>query len=224
MGAEKDGKPKFFASAAAFRKWLELNHAKKQVLSVGFHNAKSDKAGLSYKEAVDEALCFGWIDGVRRSFDETRYTCRFTPRKQGSYWSAVNTRRFHELERLGQVAPPGAQVFARRDAAKTGKYSFEHEEAAFSQEQLEQFEANRPAWAFLQRAGCLVPANGDLPGPPGQEAGDPGPPPRTPDRLLGPRRTNRAARLEEIDVDTGSAVCRYTRTGAAVGRQPAVGA
>ena len=150
MSAEKDGKPRFFESAAAFRKWLELNHAKKRVLSVGFHNARSDKTGLTYKQAVDEALCYGWIDGVRRSFDETRYTCRFTPRKASSYWSAVNTRRFYELEKLGRVAKPGAEVFARRDATKTNKYSFEREQAKLSKEQLAEFRANKPAWTFFE--------------------------------------------------------------------------
>jgi hypothetical protein len=96
-----------FESQKAFRKWLEKNHDKVTELFVRFYRKDTGRGGMTYKEAVDEALCFGWIDGVRKRLDDESFSQRFTPRKKKSYWSAVNTKRFEELHALGAVAPPG---------------------------------------------------------------------------------------------------------------------
>ena len=121
--------PRFFRSAADFHRWLAKNHATADELLVGFYNQRSGKKGITYKEAVDEALCFGWIDGVRKSVDDGRYTVRFTPRRARSIWSLVNAKRVGELEALGRMAAPGREAFARRDEKRTGIYSFERERA-----------------------------------------------------------------------------------------------
>jgi len=139
-----------FASQKAFRKWLEKNHATATELWVGFYRADSGRGGLTYKEALDEALCFGWIDGVRKKVDEESYTNRFTPRKAKSYWSAVNTKRFRELQELGVIAPQGQKTFDARDAATTAKYSFERETASFDAGSEKKFRANKKAWQFFE--------------------------------------------------------------------------
>ena len=140
---------KHFATQAAFRKWLEKNHDKVKELFVGFYNQKSGRGGLTYKQALDEALCFGWIDGVRRSIDEDSYTNRFTPRKAKSYWSAINTKRYQELDAQGLVAPPGRAAFEARDAAKTAQYSFERETAELDPAMRKELEANKKAVAYF---------------------------------------------------------------------------
>ena len=140
-----------FESRKAFRKWLEKNHDKVKELYVGLYNKASGRGGLTYREALDEALCFGWIDGVRKNVDDDSYTQRFTPRKKNSYWSAVNTRRFEELQKLGMVAPPGQAAFDARDPSKTQKYSFEREQAeVFSPELEQKFRAKKKAWEFFE--------------------------------------------------------------------------
>lgn len=143
--------PLFFESRAKFRTWLEKNHDRVKELMVGFFNKQSGRGGLTYREALDEALCFGWIDGVRRRLDDDSYVQRFTPRKKKSYWSAVNTKRFEELRKLGRIAPPGLAAFEARDAAATRKYSFERKKAeAFTPEIEKQFRAKKKAWAFYE--------------------------------------------------------------------------
>jgi uncharacterized protein YdeI (YjbR/CyaY-like superfamily) len=145
-------KPRFFRTAADFRTWLEKNHARVDELTLGFYNQKSARKGISYKEAVDEALCFGWIDGVRRSLDEERYTGRFTPRRPRSIWSRVNIKRVAELEAAGRMAAPGREAFARLDPRRTGVYSFEaqRERAQLGPDLEARFRANARAWAFFQ--------------------------------------------------------------------------
>ena len=140
---------KFFKTQAAFRSWLEKHHDQEKELLVGFYNVPSGRGGLTYRQALDEALCFGWIDGVRKNVDADSYTIRFTPRKAKSYWSEVNTKRFHELVELGVVAEPGQQAFDRRDPARK-KYSFEREPAQFDAATEKQFRANKKAWAFFK--------------------------------------------------------------------------
>ena len=98
---------KFFRSAASFRRWLESNHATARELWVGFHKKSTRLGGITYPEAVDEALCFGWIDGIKKRVDEVSYTNRFTPRKRDSTWSLVNIRRVAELEQSGRMTPAG---------------------------------------------------------------------------------------------------------------------
>jgi uncharacterized protein YdeI (YjbR/CyaY-like superfamily) len=143
--------PVFFESQAKFRKWLEKNHDKVKELFVGMYNKQSGRGGLTYRQALDEALCFGWIDGVRKRIDENSFSQRFTPRTKKSYWSAVNTKRFEELQQLGVVAEPGLRAFEARDASKTQKYSFEREQAeVFSPEVEKKFRAKKKAWAFFE--------------------------------------------------------------------------
>lgn len=144
-------KPAFFDDAAAFRKWLEKNHASRDEVWVGFYKAATGRRGMSYKESVDEALCFGWIDGVRKSLDSESYVQRFTPRRARSYWSAVNTKRAQELIAEGRMHPAGQAAFDRRDAGATARYSFERESAELSSEQIAQFKRNRTAWAYFER-------------------------------------------------------------------------
>ena len=143
-------KPTFFKNSAHFRRWLERNHAKETELWAGFYKAGSGKGGLTYKEAVDEGLCFGWIDGVRKSLDADSYVQRFTPRATRSYWSAVNTRRAHELIVEGRMHASGLAVFERRDAGATARYSFERESAQLTRAQLAEFRANRAAWNYYE--------------------------------------------------------------------------
>src|SRR5215211_7559690 len=108
-------KPAFFATPAHFRKWLAKHHASDAELWVGFYKKATGKPSITWPEAVDQALCFGWIDGIRKSIDDDSYTNRFTPRRAGSIWSAVNTKRARELIELGEMQPAGAIAFAARD-------------------------------------------------------------------------------------------------------------
>ncbi|MGA2903358.1 MAG: YdeI/OmpD-associated family protein [Candidatus Korobacteraceae bacterium] len=143
-------KPTFFPSPAAFRSWLEKNHASAAELLMGFYRKDSGKGGISYPEALDEALCFGWIDGVRKRFDEASYTVRFTPRKPDSIWSAVNTKRVRELIELGRMHAAGQQVFDRRDPKKSELYSYERATCKLDSAYEKKFRANKKAWEFYQ--------------------------------------------------------------------------
>ena len=143
-------KPRFFSSPAQFRQWLEKNHDSAAELLVGFHKKDSGKKSITYPQALDEALCFGWIDGVRRSLDETSYTIRFTPRKPRSIWSNVNVRHVERLTKEGRMAEPGRKAYALRDPKRTGIYAFENEVREFSPEFEKKFRANKPAWQFFQ--------------------------------------------------------------------------
>ena len=142
--------PKFFTSPEQFRKWLERNHDRAAELLVGFHKKSSAKKSITYAEALDEALCFGWIDGVRRNFNETSYTIRFTPRKPRSIWSNVNVRHVERLQKAGRMQPPGLAAYERRDAKRTGIYSFENRPRELSAEYEKIFRQNKAAWQFFQ--------------------------------------------------------------------------
>jgi uncharacterized protein YdeI (YjbR/CyaY-like superfamily) len=143
-------KPRFFASQALFRTWLEKNHDSATELLVGFYKKGSGKGGITYQQALDEALCFGWIDGVRRSIDEERWTIRFTPRRRGSIWSAVNIARVGVLKKMGVMHTSGIEAFESRDQEKTNRYSFERQDAALDAAQEKRFRANKKAWAFWE--------------------------------------------------------------------------
>ena len=144
-------KPKYFATPAAFRAWLEAHHASRTELLVGFYKRGSGKPSITWPESVDEALCFGWIDGVRRTVDDERYTIRFTPRKARSTWSAVNIKRVAELTKLGRMRPAGLDAFARREAARSQIYAYEQRsEAALDDAAERAFRANAKAWTFFQ--------------------------------------------------------------------------
>ena len=141
-------KPTFFATAAEFRCWLKSHHAVEEKLLVGFHKKASGKPSITWPESVDEALCFGWIDGVRHSLGKTSYTIRFTPRKTGSVWSAVNVRRVEELCRSGRMQSAGLKAF---ESGKRSDYSYEQRKAIkFPTEYGVQFKSNERAWAFFQ--------------------------------------------------------------------------
>jgi uncharacterized protein YdeI (YjbR/CyaY-like superfamily) len=143
-------KPKFFSSPEQFREWLAKNHDSASELLVGFHKKDAGKKSITYPQALDEALCFGWIDGVRRSLDDTSYTIRFTPRKPRSIWSNVNVRHVERLTKEGRMAEPGMKAYALRDPERTGIYAFENRPREFSPEFEKKFRANKRAWEFFQ--------------------------------------------------------------------------
>lgn len=140
--------PLFFPTPHDFRKWLEQNHARETELVVGFHRKESGKPSITWPESVDEALCFGWIDGVRRKLDDTSYSIRFTPRKTASIWSKINLAKMNALIAAGRVAPAGIKIFEARDRAKTNLYSFEREAAKLTAAQEKQFRKIGKAWKF----------------------------------------------------------------------------
>jgi uncharacterized protein YdeI (YjbR/CyaY-like superfamily) len=143
-------KPTFFATPADFRRWLERNHDSVAELWVGFHKKATGKPSITWPESVDQALCFGWIDGVRKSVDPDSYMIRFTPRRTGSIWSTVNTKRVKELTRLGLMKDAGLKAFAARDEKKTKQYSFERDNVAFEPALEKRFRASRKAWKFFE--------------------------------------------------------------------------
>ena len=148
-GAAADD-PRFFASPAAFRRWLHAHHGKATELWVGFHKRSTGTPSLTWPESVDEALCVGWIDGVRKSLDAERYTIRFTPRKKTSKWSAVNVRNMERLLAAGRVLPAGKAAYASEGARKAD-YSYEQRHAAtFDHEQEREFRRHAAAWADFQ--------------------------------------------------------------------------
>lgn len=141
--------PVFFASAAEFRAWLAQNHAAAQELLLGFWKKGSGRTGITYDEAVEQALCFGWIDGVRRSLDENAYVNRFTPRRPRSNWSAINIARVEQLVARGLMQPAGLATFAQRDGRRTGQYSFERDDVAFDAQLAGLLRRNRAAARFF---------------------------------------------------------------------------
>jgi uncharacterized protein YdeI (YjbR/CyaY-like superfamily) len=144
-------KPTFFAKPADFRAWLEQHHADVRELLVGFHKRDSKRPSLTWPESVDAALCFGWIDGVRKRIDEESYTIRFTPRKPRSTWSLVNVQRMRELAKLGLVQPAGNQAFGQRVQGKSGTYAYEQKRVAeLEGPYARKLKANKKAWAGFQ--------------------------------------------------------------------------
>lgn len=140
----------FFATAGEFRAWLEAHHETAPELLVGFHKTTSGTPSMTWPESVDQALCFGWIDGIRRRIDETRYSIRFTPRRPRSIWSAVNIARFGELESQGLTLPAGRAAFERRSEDRSRVYSHEQAvEPRLAPEFEERLRAARDAWTFF---------------------------------------------------------------------------
>ena len=143
--------PTFFETPADFRAWLARHHDTEPELLVGFYKKGSGRPSITWPESVDQALCFGWIDGVRRGIDEESYTIRFTPRKPSSNWSSVNIKRVGELNELGLMRPAGLAAFERRSEEKSGIYAYEQRTAAkLDAAQQREFEANPAAWEFFQ--------------------------------------------------------------------------
>ena len=143
--------PIFFASAAEFRDWLDQHAATATEVVVGFHKRATGEPSLAWPESVDEALCYGWIDGIRRSYGADAYCNRFTPRRKGSNWSAINIKRVAELTKEGRMQPAGLAAFARRTEAKSRIYTYEQKDTPKFEPKLEKrFKANKDAWAFFQ--------------------------------------------------------------------------
>jgi uncharacterized protein YdeI (YjbR/CyaY-like superfamily) len=142
---------RFFATQAAWRRWLEANHDKADEIWVGLYKKSSGRPSITWPEAVDVALCFGWIDGVRKGIDEISYRNRFTPRRPGSNWSDVNVCRVEALTADGLMTPPGTRAFEARLARRPGTYSYEQRhEAALSPADEARFRANRTAWTYFE--------------------------------------------------------------------------
>jgi uncharacterized protein YdeI (YjbR/CyaY-like superfamily) len=142
-------KPRFFSNADAFRKWLVKNHKVKKEILVGFYKVGSGKANMTWSESVDQALCFGWIDGVRKSIDELRYTIRFTPRKEDSIWSVINIKKIKMLAGKGLVEPAGQSIFEKRKTARSKLYSHENDPRKLDRELEQKFRAYEPGWQFF---------------------------------------------------------------------------
>lgn len=142
--------PIFFATQSDFRKWLEKNHGKATELFVGFYKVNSGKPSMTWSQSVDQAICFGWIDGVRKSIDKDSYLIRFTPRKPTSTWSAINIKKVEELSKQGLMHPAGFASFNLRKEHKSRIYSYEKEAVKLSDEFEKKFKANKKAWTFFQ--------------------------------------------------------------------------
>jgi uncharacterized protein YdeI (YjbR/CyaY-like superfamily) len=141
--------PRFFRTPKQFHDWLAKHHDSLGELLVGFHKKDSGKKSITYAEALDEALCFGWIDGVRKRLNETSYTIRFTPRKAKSIWSNINVRHIERLKKEGRVQAAGLKAFEAREAKRTGVYAFENAPRELSPEYAKTFRANKKAWTFF---------------------------------------------------------------------------
>jgi uncharacterized protein YdeI (YjbR/CyaY-like superfamily) len=140
----------FFSKQSDFRKWLAKKHQKETELLVGFYKVDSGKPSMTWSQSVDEALCFGWIDGVRTSIDKDSYQIRFTPRKPTSIWSAINIKKIEALTKQGLMLPAGLASFENRKEHKSKIYSYENEEVKFSAAFEKQFKANKKAWDYFQ--------------------------------------------------------------------------
>ena len=149
--AKSAPKPVFFKTPAEFRAWLKKNHKTAGEIIVGYYKKSSGKPTMTWQESVDEALCFGWIDGIRRKYSEDSYGNRFTPRRAGSNWSAININRVQELIKLKRMQPAGLAAFERRTEAKSRVYTYEQKSLQpFAPAIEKKFKANKKAWAFFE--------------------------------------------------------------------------
>jgi uncharacterized protein YdeI (YjbR/CyaY-like superfamily) len=144
-------KIKYFKSASEFRRWLEVNHARRSEIWVAFFKKDSGRGGLTYAEAIDEALCFGWIDGLKKRLDELSYAHRFTPRKPKSNWSRINIQHVERLKKAGRMTLTGLKAYAAREPARSGVYSFENAPRTLAAADKKQFKADKTAWEFFQQ-------------------------------------------------------------------------
>jgi uncharacterized protein YdeI (YjbR/CyaY-like superfamily) len=143
-------RPSFFPTEADFRRWLEANHETAPELLVGFWKKGSGKASIDWPQARDQALCFGWIDGVRKSLGDDAYTIRFTPRRKGSIWSKINVERFNALKASGCMTAAGEAAY-ERDKHKSGLYAYEKPLASLNAEEEKQFRRDKAAWANWEK-------------------------------------------------------------------------
>jgi len=146
-----DIQPQFFKNQQDFRNWLEHHHQSEKELLVGFYKVGSKKPSMTWSESVDQALCFGWIDGVRKSIDEESYSIRFTPRKKDSIWSVVNIKKIDALIKSELIQPAGLEAFRHRKKEKSGVYSHEKVASPLKAEYEKQFQSNKKAWEFFER-------------------------------------------------------------------------
>lgn len=144
-------KATFFSSPAEFRKWLSKNHKKENELIVGYYKVDSGKPSMTWSQSVDQALCFGWIDGIRRSIDEESYCIRFTPRKSTSIWSDINIKKVEDLTKAGLMKPQGIKAFALRNENKSGIYAHEKTPLTLDKNYEKQFKSSKIAWEFFTK-------------------------------------------------------------------------
>ena len=142
--------PKFFKTPSAFRKWLAAHHATVKELWVGYYKKGTGKPSITWPESVDEALCFGWIDGLRKRIDDDSYKIRFTPRRPGSIWSSVNMKRANELIKEGLMQPTGVKAFEARKEYRSGIYAYEQRSAELVEPYVGRLKRNKTAWKFFQ--------------------------------------------------------------------------
>jgi uncharacterized protein YdeI (YjbR/CyaY-like superfamily) len=147
---KSDLKPKFFKTSAALNKWLQANHTKKDELIIGFYKVASGRKSITPAEALDEMLCFGWIDGIRHKIDEESYQNRYTPRKANSTWSQVNIKKVKELINQGRMQPAGMDAYNSITKKRINKYSFEQKEIKLEPEDERKFKRDKKAWEFFQ--------------------------------------------------------------------------
>lgn len=141
----------FFKTEDEFREWLEKNHEKEKELLVGFYKVDSGKPSMSWTQSVDQALCFGWIDGIRKSIDEESYCIRFSPRRSNSVWSAINIKKIEELTKAGLMKPAGIKIFNDRNLDKCEVYSYEKEQIIIDSKYESIFRENNIAWDFFMK-------------------------------------------------------------------------
>ena len=139
----------FFKTEDDFRRWLEVNHEKESELIVGFYKVKSGKPSMTWSQSVDQALCFGWIDGIRRTIDDERYCIRFTPRRKNSIWSAINIKKVEELTKAGLMMPAGQKAFNFKEESNSEIYSYENDVVQLNSDYEKQFKENTKAWSFF---------------------------------------------------------------------------
>lgn len=143
--------PHFFKNTGEFRKWLEKNHTTEKELIVGYYRKETGKPSMTWSESVDQALCFGWIDGIRRKLDNESFSIRFTPRRPDSNWSRVNINKVEELQKAGLMTPEGMELFNKRKDKSGERYSYENQPAQFPPEMEKLFRKNKAAWGFFEK-------------------------------------------------------------------------
>ena len=143
-------KPRYFKTPDAFRKWLERHHASKSELLVGYYKVDSGRSSMTWSESVDQALCFGWIDGVRRRINDECYCIRFTPRRSGSKWSDVNLKKVAKLKREGLMTPAGLAAYKRRVVGRRAGYAYEENVKQLTAAMIREFRSHSEAWKFFQ--------------------------------------------------------------------------
>jgi uncharacterized protein YdeI (YjbR/CyaY-like superfamily) len=144
-------KPTFFSTQQEFRKWLSKNHKKETELLVGYYKVGSSKPSMTWSQSVDEALCFGWIDGIRRSVNKDSYCIRFTPRRPTSIWSTVNIKKVETLIKQGLMQSAGLEAFKKRKEHKSNIYSFENAQNTLTNKLEKKIKANKIAWNFFTK-------------------------------------------------------------------------